>query len=464
MARLTSCGAISRQSRRHSGRLLLAPKCVIMGHWRVNCRAKIRRAGILPAARVHLNRHGAISRAFDTLLNSISLTPDPAHRRRTFCLDGWISTWKCIFGPFCARLVPSFGSWNLRRCSVCRRQRRRASSLCGSTRRRRLRVTAAARCRRIVEVLARRRRCIWRMLCRRSLSQRPGFASWRSGGMTWLQGTGDDSAVDRALGCLQARPCGSWADATDHCFGAAAAKPCPLRCGAGPRPSRDLVAAADGRLLQRPQRPQRTGEAGSVACCFSPSRVAVGVTTWTALAMCLLPMEPGCRGLTAAARQKVQKEAEGNPSHCIKRSLSSQRVLSQVTGWAFSCHPWRACPITPGRKRGLREGQSRSEADRWCLPIALAPHSSRNMRHSLLTYGTRPNPIAESHASTASKQPPGSPSGMAIPAPQLQIIPSTGSARFADLNDTLYVRTVPSNPTPSSSSQPCQLNLRPGAS
>lgn len=224
----------------------------------MNCRAKIRPFAILPAARVHLNRHGAISRAFDTLLNSISLTPDPAHRRRTFCLDGWISTWKCIFGPFCARLVPSFGSWNLRRCSVCRRQRRPASSLCGSTRRRRLCVTAAARWKRIVEGLARRQRCIWRMLCRRSLSQRPGFASWRSGGMTWLQGTGDDSAVDRALGCLQARPCGSWADATDHCFGAAAAKPCPLRCGAGPRPSRDLVAAADGRLLQRPQRPQRT--------------------------------------------------------------------------------------------------------------------------------------------------------------------------------------------------------------
>jgi len=61
-------------------------------------------------------------------------------------------------------------------------------------------------------------------------------------------------------------------------------------------------------------------EAGLVACqacCFSPSRVAVGVTTWTALAMCLLPMVPGCRMLTAAAQQKVQKEAEGSSSHCI---------------------------------------------------------------------------------------------------------------------------------------------------
>ena len=61
-------------------------------------------------------------------------------------------------------------------------------------------------------------------------------------------------------------------------------------------------------------------EAGLVACqacCLSPSRVAVGVTTWTALAMCLLPMVPGCRMLTAAAQQTVQKEAEGSSSHCI---------------------------------------------------------------------------------------------------------------------------------------------------
>lgn len=53
-------------------------------------------------------------------------------------------------------------------------------------------------------------------------------------------------------------PCGCRADATDHCFGAAAAKPCPLSCGAGPRQRRDLATAADGRLLQRPQRPRRT--------------------------------------------------------------------------------------------------------------------------------------------------------------------------------------------------------------
>ena len=78
--------------------------------------------------------------------------------------------------------------------------------------------------------------------------------------------------------------------------------------------------------------------------------------------------------LTAAAQQKVQKEQKEAHHIASACSLSSQRVLSQVMEWAFSCNPWRPGPIKSIGKRGLREGQSRSEADRWCLPIALAPH------------------------------------------------------------------------------------------
>ena len=180
-----------------------------MAFARVNCRAKIRRSTILPTARVHRNRHGAISRALDTLPNSISLTPVPAHRRRTFYLDGWITTWKCIFGPFCARLVPSFESWNLRRCKACR-------SHYGSTRRRRLQVTAAAQWKDLMEALQRGFQGV-QDACVDAVSLKPLpaawfrlVASWPSGGTTWRQGTGE--TTPRSIGLsvrLQARPSGA---------------------------------------------------------------------------------------------------------------------------------------------------------------------------------------------------------------------------------------------------------------
>lgn len=178
-----------------------------MAFARVNCRAKIRRSTILPTARVHRNRHGAISRALDTLPNSISLTPVPAHRRRTFYLDGWITTWKCIFGPFCARLVPSFESWNLRRCKACRSQR--ASSF-QPLRKHKAPAAPSDSCCTIERLdgsaakrLSRRSRCMCRCCvveASPSCLVSPGrqLAKWRNDMAT--RNWGDDSAVDRTLG------------------------------------------------------------------------------------------------------------------------------------------------------------------------------------------------------------------------------------------------------------------------
>jgi hypothetical protein len=163
---------------------------------------------------------------------------------------------------------------------------------------------------------------------------------------------------------LQARPCSSWADATDHCFGAAAAKPCPLRRGAGLSQCRHVVAAADGRLLQRPQRPRlyygkgwfggllllpvsgrggrhNVGRPGHVSASDGARMPSIDSCCAT----------EGAQGSRRRSRSKLVTVHPSAPFH-----LSACFVPGDGW-WAFPCNPWRACPITAEGKRGLREGQ-----------------------------------------------------------------------------------------------------------
>jgi hypothetical protein len=64
--------AISTSSRCHLGLVLLAPSvCVIIGLREGELCPKIRRAVILPTARVGLKKHSAVSRAFGPCSTSI---------------------------------------------------------------------------------------------------------------------------------------------------------------------------------------------------------------------------------------------------------------------------------------------------------------------------------------------------------------------------------------------------------
>lgn len=90
--------------------------------------------------------------------------------------------------------------------------------------------------------------------------------------------------------------------------------------------------------------------------------------------------------------------------------------------------------------------------------------SSRNMRHSLLSHCQPPKLITEPRRQTGLRKPCADESqDHRLPwlsRSQLQIIPSAGSLTLGWLTNSPYVRALLFDSTPSSLSQPCQLNLR----
>jgi hypothetical protein len=149
------------------------------------------------------------------------------------------------------------------------------------------------------------------------------------------------------------------------------------------------------------------------------------------MTMCLLPMVPGCRILTAAARPQVQTEAEGNSSHCIGAlPFISARFVASDGAWR-SGH-FRVIHGAPGQSRAsLSEPSAKGSRD---LKLAGGAFLLRMHRTSRVeTCGIHSSPPAPSanailclrldllqkplRRTKAGERALGSPSGMAIPVP-----------------------------------------------
>ncbi|KAF1836023.1 hypothetical protein BDW02DRAFT_578316 [Decorospora gaudefroyi] len=212
------------------------------------------------------------------------------------------------------------------------------------------------------------------MLCRRGLPP-SGLVSQLAGimGSANGQGTGDDSAVDRALGWCGLQVCilgrhkpqfwGSLSERHARCLGGGPAG----KGQEGRWAQRSRCRNRYARLLERAH-----GSGGWRACACACARVGSGDGADKVVFAAIL---------TPAAQQKMQKQEARRKGTAHAIAGNTPFHFSACFCSTFSCNPGRACPITSAARRDSvrREGQSRSEGStttimtgRACLSVSCA--------------------------------------------------------------------------------------------